>query len=217
MLKPKINAGRITKELLEYIKGFQTKGVNLPPERKDIIKFEKLNNLRIHCCCAQTDGKHVEIYKAAQNPDFILMLMKNFAGISYWCMVPSAKSLVRLTSSNISKSKRARHICTNCHQFTSRTKNAPKAHERYCLLHEAQTTKLPNKKDDNVVFKNERRKYRNRIKIYADFECVQPKTEIKKGKSSEIVSEHIPSGYAIRVLSRYPEFFPSRNIVVSDI
>lgn len=63
-----------------------------------------------------TDGKHIEIYMPAQKPDFILLLMKNPAGKSHWCVILNEKSLSRLVSSNISKSKRMRHICTNCHQ-----------------------------------------------------------------------------------------------------
>ena len=181
---------------MEDIKKFDITGVNLPPGKDDIKKFEELNNLRIHCVCTQTGGKHVEIYKSAYNPHFILMLMKNPAGVSHWCVVPSTKSLSRLISSNISKSKLTRHICTNCHQYTFRTEGALKKHEKYCPEHEAQTTKLPTKRD-YVMFRNERKKICPPISIYADFECRQPKKEIKKCKSSEIVSEHIPSGFRI--------------------
>ena len=196
---------------MEDIKRFDISGVNLPPGEDDIRKFEELNNLRIHCVCAQTDGKHVEIYKSAYNPHFILMLMKNPKGESHWCVIPSTKSLSRLISSNISKSKRARHICTNCHQYTFTTEGALKKHEKYCLDHEAQTTKLPTKRD-YVMFKNERKKIRPPVSIYADFECYQPKKEVKKGMSSEIVTEHIPSGFCIYVKSRYENSFPSKYV-----
>ena len=157
--EPANNPGRITKRLLEDIKKFNTTRVNLPPSKDDIRKFEELNNLRIHCICAQTDGKHVEIYKSAYNPHFILMLMKNPAGVSHWCVIPSTKLLSRLISSNISKANMACYICTNCHQNTFRTEGALKKHEKYCLEHEAQKTKLPSKKD-YVMFQNERKKIR---------------------------------------------------------
>ena len=54
------------------------------------------------------------------------------------------------------------------------------------------------------MFCNERKKICPPVSIYADFECYQPKKEVKKGKSSEIMSEHIPSGFGIYVKSRYP-------------
>ena len=144
--KPMKNPGRITRQIKKDIEKYNVKGVNLPPTKDDIKKFEKLNNLRILCVCAQTDGKHVEIYKECHQPDIMLMLMKNLKGQSHWCAIPSISSLSRLVSANISKSNRARFICTNCLHFTCRTHNKLKAHEKYCLMHEAQTTKLPTKR-----------------------------------------------------------------------
>ena len=223
---PEKNPGRITRQLKKDIKKFNIEGVNLPPTKEDIRKFEKLNNMKILCVCAQTDGRHVEIYKEQHNPDIILMLMKNPKGESHLCVVPTPSSLVSLTSANLSKSKKARFICTNCLHFTCTTFNELKTHEKYCLLHEAQTTKLPTKRD-LIMFRNERKKIRPPVSIYADFECYQPQTKIKKGKSSEIVSKHIPSGVGIGksseivskhipsgvgiyVKSRYEEKFPSK-------
>ena len=206
--KPKSNPDRITKQLLEQIKTFNIEGVNLPPDKKDIKKFEKQNNLNIHCVCAMTDGKYIEIYKSAHKSDFILILMKNSAGASHWCVVPNEKSLSRLILSNIFKSNRSRHICTNCHQNTFQTKCALEKHEKLCLDHEAQITKLPTKKDI-IMFKNEHNKIRPPITIYADFECYQPKQETEKGKSSKILSKHIPSGFGFYVRSKYEGTYPS--------
>ena len=39
------------------------------------------------------------------------------------------------------------------------------------------------------------------VAIYADFECYQPKCSEKHGKTSEHMSQHIPSGYGMFVRS----------------
>ena len=195
--KPEKNPGRITRQLKKDIKKFNIEGVNLPPTKDDIKKFEKLNDLKILAVCAQTDGQHVEIYKEQHNPDIILMLMKNPKGQSHWCAIPGVSSLSRLVSANISKSKRARFICTNCLHFTCTTHNKLKTHEKYCLLHEAQTTKLPSKRDI-IKFKNEGKKIRPAVLMVSDNECFQPKINLGSGKSSELVSKHNPSGNGIQ-------------------
>ena len=139
------------------------------------------------------------------------MLMKNPEGESHWCAIPGVSSLSRLTSSNISKSKRARFICTNCIHFTCTTFNKLKAHEKYCHHYEAPVTKLPTKRYI-IKFRNERKKIRPPVSIYADFECFQPKINGKNGKFSKLVSQHKPSGFGIYVRARYEDTFPSRYI-----
>ena len=212
--KPENNPGRITRQLKKDIQKYNVEGINLPPSKDDIEKFEKNNNLKILALCAMTNGKHVEIYKDQIDPDIMIMLMKNPQGQSHWCAIPGVSSLSRLTSSNISKSKRARFICTNCIHFTCRTHNKLKEHYKYCLENEAQITELPSKRDI-IKFKNHSKTNKPPVSIYADFECFQPKINVEKGKSSELISKHIPSGVGIFVMSRYEEIFPSRFIGIT--
>ena len=98
------------------MKSYNTEGIQLPPDEEGVKKFEKLNNIKIHCVCAMTDEKHIEMYKAAYKPNIMLCLMKNRQRQSHWCVVRGREGLSRLISNNMSKTKRARHICTLCHQ-----------------------------------------------------------------------------------------------------
>ena len=66
--KPDRKKGRITKQLVRQRETFNTEGIKFPSDRDDIRKFEKQNNLNIHCVCATTDSKHIELYKAAIRP-----------------------------------------------------------------------------------------------------------------------------------------------------
>ena len=211
--KPEKNPGRITRQLKKDIQKFNIEGVNLPPSKKDIIKFEKNNNIKILALCAQTDGEHVEIYKPCINPDLMIMLMKNPKGQSHWCAIPCISSLSRLVSSNISKSKRARFICTNCIHFNCRTESKLKEHYKYCLQHEAQITHLPTKKDI-IQFKNHSKESKPPISTFSDFECFQPKVNFRRGGVSEIITLHHPSGCGIYVKSEYEDRFPSRYIKI---
>ena len=108
-----------------------------------VKKFGKLNNLEIHTICAMTDGKHIDMYEGCYQPDVILCLMKNPQGQSHWCVVRDRAALSRLISANMSKTKRARHVCTLCHRTSFSCKEALEVHEKYCMDHEAQITKLP--------------------------------------------------------------------------
>ena len=53
--KPENNPGRITRQLKKDIQKYNVEGVNLPPLKEDIEKFEKLNKKRIFAVCAMTD------------------------------------------------------------------------------------------------------------------------------------------------------------------
>ena len=138
--------------------------------------------------------------------------MKNPQGQSHWCVIRDRKSLSRLISSNISKAKQARHICTLCHQATFTTEAALERHDTLCKDHDAQITKLPTKKD-YIMFKNEHKKIRPPISIYVNFECSLPKIDIEKGKSSKITSEHVPSGFGFYVKSRYKSNYPRMSVI----
>ena len=142
------------------------------------------------------------------------MLNEKSSGQSHWCVVKSREALSRLISGNMSKTKRPRYICTLCRQALFSCETALEKHEKMCLDHEAQTTQLPIKKD-YVVFRNERKKTPPAFSIYAHFECYQPKADIPKGKSSKIVSNHIPSGCAFYVKSRYENSYASKYVSYS--
>ena len=94
-LKLKKNANRVSKKVQEKMNSYNTKGISLPPDEEGVKKFEKLNNIKIHCICAMTDGKHIEMYKAAYKPNIILCLVKNPQGQSHWCVVRGNDALSR--------------------------------------------------------------------------------------------------------------------------
>ena len=116
-------------------------------------------------------------------------------------IIPSLSSLSCLISSSISKSKRARYICTNCH---INTPAALKEHQESCFKNEPQLLTVP-PKGTILRFKNYKNIVKCPIKRIADFECYQPECSEKSGKSTELTAEHKPSGYGFCVVSEYEE------------
>lgn len=204
--RPEKDSGRITKLLRKQSKTFNIEGINFPPGKGDIIRFEKLNGIKIHCLCAMKNSERIDHYKAARDPDWILILIKNPGGESHGCYIPSLSWLSRLVSSSISKSKRVRFICTNCHVKTFRTQGALKTHQELCFKNEAQLLSVP-RKGEVIKFRNYKNTIKCPIKI-ADFECYQPMFGEKHGKTSEYTAIiHKPSGYGFCVVSEYEDVF----------
>ena len=71
--------GHITKLLRELSKTFNIDGINYPVGKSD-IKFEKLNNIKIHCLCTMTNSECIDHCKPSKNPDWILLLIKKSKG-----------------------------------------------------------------------------------------------------------------------------------------
>ena len=173
--------------------------------KDDMIKLAKQNNTRIHCVCAMTNGERIDHFITSRDPEIILIFIKNLEGESHWGVIPSLSSLSRLVSSSISKSKRARFICTNCHLNTFRTPTALKNRQVLCFKNEPQLLTVP-PKNTCIKFQNYKNIVKCPIKIAADFEYYQPECVERRGKSTEYTCNHKPSGYGFCVVSKYEEF-----------
>ena len=204
--KPEKDAGKITKRLREQSKKVDITGVGFPMGKRDMIRLLRNNNTRAHVLCAEVGSQRIDHYIVDRNPEIILLFIKNQEGQAHWCVIPSLSSLSRLTSSGISKSKRARFICPNCHINTFRTPTKLKSHQERCFKNEAQLLEtVP--ENTFLEFKDFHKIVKCPIKIVADFECYQPECGELKGKNSEYVCDHIPSGYGICVMSNHEEVY----------
>ena len=174
--------------------------------KDDMIKLLKQNNTRGHCVCAETNSTRIDHFIVDRDPEIILLFIKNEEGKAYWCVIPSRSSLSRLVSSSISKSTRARLICFNCHRNTYKNQTELEDHQKTCFKNEPQILEaLP--KGTIIKFKNYKNIVKCPIKIAGDFECYQPKCKEKRGKSTEYVSKHKPSGYGICVVNEHEEIY----------
>ena len=113
--EPEGHKGHITKELREQSKFFNIQRISFPAGRDDAIKFFKQNNIRAHCVRTMTNSERIDHFIMGRDPEIILIFIKNPESEAYWGLISSISSLSRLISSGISKSKRARLICTKCH------------------------------------------------------------------------------------------------------
>ena len=172
--------------------------------KKDMIKLLRNNNTRAHVLCAETNSPRIDHYIVDRSPEIILLF------ICHWCVIPSLSSLSRLVSSGISKSKRARFICPNCHINTFRTPTKLRNHQERCFKNAPQLLEVV-PESTFVEFKNFKNIVKCPIKIVGDFECYQPECKKKKGKNSEYICEHKPSGYGICVMSEHEEVYKTHD------
>ena len=125
-----------------------------------------------------TNSERIDHFITERDPEITLIFIKNPEGKTHWGLIPSLSSLSRLISSRISKSKRARIICTNCHINTFRTRKAFEDHQKLCFKNDSQLLSVP-PKGTTIQFKNFKNIVRCPIKIIADFECYQPERSDK--------------------------------------
>ena len=141
--KPEKDAGRITKRLREQSKTVDITGVHFPMGKDDMIKLLRQNNTRAHCVSAETNSTRIDHFIVDRSPEIILLFIKNPEGRAHWCVIPSIASLSCLVSSEISKSKRARFICVNCHMGHFRSPAKLKSHQERCFKNEPQLLSVP--------------------------------------------------------------------------
>ena len=206
LLKPERNKGRITLELRKFQEEkLKTKGMRFPPNRIDIDHFEKMNGIKIHCMAAQVHKKEIFHYKPAINPDVLLCLFFNKNNKAHWCVIPDDKHFSRLISATKSKYKGALHICSNCHFFSSPTKAGLNELQELCLENKPQILDFPRTiKGEKIKFRSVCKSEKVPIVFCCDFESRLEKKLIikdKKGRNTQLIAEHIPSGYGISIKS----------------
>ena len=204
--KPEKDAGRITKRLREQSKTVNITGVSFPMGKADMIKLLRQNNTRAHIVCAETNSTQIDHYIVDKSPEIILLFIKNTEGKGHWCVIPNLPSLSRLVSSGISKSKRARLICVNCHKNHFRLPAKLRSHQERCFKNEPQILSTP-PPNTFIEFKNFKKIVKCPIKIVGDFECYQPECKEKRGQLTEYVCKHKPSGFGICVMSEHKEIY----------
>ena len=142
-----------------------------------------------------TNSERIDHFLTGRDPKIILIFIKNYEGESHCGLIPSLSSLSRLVSSGISKSKRARFICTNCHTCTFGLPTRLKNHQELWFKNEPQLITVP-PKDTTIKFKNFKNIVKCPIKIVADFECYQPEClcECRRRHKDEHLKHCIPNG-----------------------
>ncbi|GFY42948.1 uncharacterized protein TNIN_142361 [Trichonephila inaurata madagascariensis] len=142
-------------------------GINFPTPLKDIVKFEKMNEISINVYGLNEENKvfPLLITKAEKNKHVDLLYLKNSINNSHYCWI---KNLSRLASSQLSKSHRITSICRRCLQHFS-SENVLLKHRENCNSHDSVRIEMP--KEKWLYFKNFQHTLKIPFVAYADFEC----------------------------------------------
>ena len=194
----RIHLERITSQLRDEIKNFNTKGMKFPVEMRDIDIFER-NNKGISVHVFGWDNGRVYIHRKAKikiNHHVYLLMLTN-QGKKHFCLV---KSLTRLLRKGHQRNQR--FYCDNCLncRFTDK---AFEEHKTFCEKQNPCETFPPAKKE---FMKFEHTKYQTAIpfRIYADSEAIlKPINDQGHGK----FQEHIPSGFCFYTVDESVEKF----------
>lgn len=205
-----INTPKIHPERVSHYKNINNnliyKDEDMPMCINKIIYFEKKNKLRINVFGIEKKDI-ITLYNThlKTNTDYPLINLLYFVdeGKKHYCYV---KDLSRLLS-NQSNEKNSHHknlVCPYCLQFSTNSGHseaAMKKHQEYCIS--GQRCNMP--KDDFIKFKHYNNIIKCPIRIYADFEAINKKEDIKsKNGNTSYDTNHKGVSFKFQCVSELP-------------
>ena len=197
------HAERIT-NYISYYDELKFNDMSFPFNKKNIRKFENLNNISINLFGFEEDEDEIyplQITERRGDQNVINLMILNEGEQNHYVWVKNFSRLMTHT-----RGKGAHYYCPYClHGFHK--KEILENHLPYCSTNGPQVVNMPQK--DVLKFKD----YANMQKVpyvfYADFECVLEKVNPKNPQSKIIeYEEHKPCGFAyIKVSSNPSETF----------
>ena len=200
-----------TKSYEEHFNKINTSNISFPITVQDIPKIEKLNNIRINVY-GYDENKELPDDKALNTGIFpryiskfnydqtVNVLLISNENVQHFVLI---KSLNGLLSSKTKHRDYTKH-CERCLQgFTYQ--HTLDQHSENCKDFKIQRTVMPT--DSHIEFKNVKNQLEYPIVIVADFESILVPTPQRRNGKTVVINEHIPSGYAYKVISNVlPEY-----------
>ena len=170
----------------------------MPMQLKHIPKFEKQNEISV-CVFGYEKGVYPLHISKHRFPTHVNLLLIHSGDNHHYCLI---KNLDRLLSHQ-NKHYGHTYFCPYClHGYTSKELEAK--HRPYCEIHGPQKIKMPTETEKILKFKNFAHQLKVPVVIYADFECLLPKTSSCQPNPltshTTTVEKHIPCGYCYRVV-----------------
>ncbi|XP_018339057.1 PREDICTED: uncharacterized protein LOC108746654 [Trachymyrmex septentrionalis] len=161
---------------LHYTTVLNLAGIEFPITFKDIPKFERLNAVSINVY--GIENKQVlplQLTSDRKDKHVNLLYMQDPRddGIGHFAWI---KNLSRLVSSQLSKKEHKKHFCDRCLHYFS-TNEKLQSHTMDCQKMNDCAIRLPSEDEKWLEFGNHCNKKRIPFIVYADLECVLPKTE----------------------------------------
>ncbi|EZA52005.1 hypothetical protein X777_09439 [Ooceraea biroi] len=166
-----------------YTTVLNLQGIEFPVTLKNIVKFERLNDISINVYTIQEKKKEEEQLtivpirltdeKMDKHANLLYVQDAQDNNVGHFACI---KNLSRLVSCQINKKNGQIYICDRClHYFY--TNERLEAHSVDCSKMKECAIVLPNEEDKWLSFTNYNRKERMPFVVYADLECILQKTE----------------------------------------
>lgn len=102
---------------------------------------------------------------------------------------------------SITKHDGKKYFCRHCFSHFNSNEGLNSHMENCIEMGQPRRIVLP-KPGEKVKFKNYQKGITSPFVIYADLECILPKTNIRRGENTLVVNNHVPCGYAYRIVCR---------------
>ena len=196
--KKKDKAERLTKKLKEQVKRFDLSGLAFPTPVSQIGVFENLNKISV-MVLGWDDEKKCVVYLRKPGRKF-----KNAAKIFYhdghYSTVKNMSALMREKCKD-----NASHYCLYHNRFPEKLNK----HIGRCTIEKITIKRMP-EEGSTVKFKNYKDMHKPFV-IWADFESRMVKVRIRKGEKTDLIHQHVLSGYYLILVSRVD---PSENRII---
>ena len=182
----------------QYVTELNLANIDMPMQLKHIPKFEKQNEISV-CVFGYEKGVYPLHISKHRFPTHVNLLLIHSGDNHHYCLI---KNLDRLLSHQ-NKHHGHTYFCPYClHGYTSKELEAK--HRPYCEIHGPQKIKMPTETEKILKFKNFAHQLKVPVVIYAEFECLLPKTPSCQPNPltshTTTVEKHIPCGYCYRVV-----------------
>ena len=198
---------RITKILKMQAEKLNWDNVEFPMKVKDIHKFEKASEINVNVFSYDDETKKVYTLRLSKMSNEVCTNL--FLYDEHYSVV---KNLSRLISSQHSKKKHQKFICTRCMNVFWSEKSL-QTHLEYCQNHHHQHHVYPNENNDVVYFKQYKKLHKIPFVVYADFECFNEPYDNKIGKGTTQYQKHTPSGFCYTIKCMDEKIYEGKTVL----
>ena len=212
-----VNSCVIDKKYMALRNKYNFDGIRFPTPITQIGKFEKLNpgvSVNIYGLDKDENIFPLRVSEREENDHFDLLLLTSTNGIRHYCYIKNFSALVR---SQLTTNCKKAVFCKRCFKHYQGVTRFSKLeeHKLNCKSNSPIRVVMPEKDEEDsppvLKFKNFQHSFKIPIVVYADFECLLTKVNMKESKYTTVNEKHEPMSYCYYVV--YDENQLSENII----
>ena len=196
----------------EYENELNTRGMQFPVAMKDIVRFERQNQIGINIFKTTSAGKIFPTKRTsiARDRTTINLLEIRNTITTHFILISDLSRLVR---SQLTKTNTI-FTCPNCLQYFYNM-NKFNLHTSNCINFKVQAITMP-RRGDCLEFNSPEKQFRQPFIVIADAECLLQKSTKTFGPKTIATQKHVPCGVAFKILSTDPAYYHSPVLLTGE-